>query len=179
MWMVRDRSAHQSETTPQLGILLRRHLGEGGEHLNRSPRCRDAQHLHLITHIAKAVHRPTWYVSDRTRAHPANLIVADRHLKLSFEHQEDLIPRMMVRRRTRPLRAALFDQCPVPQGDPSARALPQRAGRAQVSLHGHATTRPERHRPGAMDEPLEAGAQRLRDHLRRPPLLRLYDPQHQ
>ena len=60
----------------------------------------------------------------------------------------------------------------IPAGDPSKRALPQRAGRDEMPLHGRALARPDRHRPGTMDEPLEARPQRLRHHLRRPPLLR-------
>jgi putative transposase len=54
----------------------------------------------------------------------------------------------------------------------------EQAGRVQVPLPCRAFARPERHRAGTLDEPLEAGAQRVRHHLRRPPLLRLYDPQH-
>ena len=57
---------------------------------------------------------------------------------------------------------------PLPASDQSPRPLPQRAGRVEVSLPGHPITRPDRHRPGTMDDALEARSQRVRDHLRRP-----------
>src|SRR6202012_1009339 len=52
--------------------------------------------------------------------------------------------------------------------DQGPRPLPQRAGRIEVSLPGHPITRPHRPRPGTMDHTVEASAQRVRDHLRRP-----------
>ncbi|RPE37168.1 mutator family transposase [Kitasatospora cineracea] len=61
---------------------------------------------------------------------------------------------------------------PASGGRPGTRALPDRAGRPQVRLHGRHVARPDRHRPQALDDPLEGGPQRLRNHLRRPPLRR-------
>ncbi len=55
---------------------------------------------------------------------------------------------------------------------PSERSLPERTGGDQMHLPRRQIARPERHRPGTLDEPLEARTQRLRHHLRRPPLLR-------
>ena len=59
-------------------------------------------------------------------------------------------------------------QRPLPAGDQGPRPLPQRAGRVEVSLPGDPITGPHRHRPGTMDHAVEASAQRVRDHLRRP-----------
>lgn len=47
-----------------------------------------------------------------------------------------------------------------------ARALPDRAGRDEVSLSGYPVTGPDRQGPGTMDPEMEAGAERVRDHLR-------------
>ncbi len=55
---------------------------------------------------------------------------------------------------------------------PSTRALPERASRVEMPSYGGQILGSERHRPGTLDEPLEARPQRLRHHLRRPPLLR-------
>ncbi len=57
---------------------------------------------------------------------------------------------------------------PLPAGDQGPRPLPVRAGRVEVSLPGHPITGPDRHRTGTMDDAVEASAQRIRDHLRRP-----------
>ena len=57
---------------------------------------------------------------------------------------------------------------PLPSGGPSPRALPDRAGRAEVPVPGHPIPRPHRTGPSTMDQALEARSQRLRHHLRRP-----------
>jgi putative transposase len=54
----------------------------------------------------------------------------------------------------------------------ATRALPQRASSVEVPLPRRQIPGSERHRPGTLDEPLEARPQRLHHHLRRPPLLR-------
>ena len=59
-------------------------------------------------------------------------------------------------------------QRPLPASGQGPRALPDRAGRAEVPLPGHPITGPDRARPGTMDDALEASPQRVRDHLRRP-----------
>ncbi|SCK09673.1 Transposase (or an inactivated derivative) [Streptomyces sp. WMMB 322] len=61
-------------------------------------------------------------------------------------------------------------QCPHPQGRPRPRALPQRAGRAEVRLHGADVSGPHRQGTPPMDHALESAAERLRDRLRRPAL---------
>lgn len=59
-----------------------------------------------------------------------------------------------------------------PQGHLHGRArpqaLPQRGLRATVSLPGAPVPRPDRRRPGALDDPVEARTERIRHHLRRP-----------
>ena len=67
-------------------------------------------------------------------------------------------------------------QRPVPASDPSPRPLPERAGRHEMPLPRRQIARPHRHRPGTLDEPLEARPQRLRHHLRRPALLEPNEP---
>src|SRR5271168_1702525 len=68
----------------------------------------------------------------------------------------------------------LFDQrhrvpqCPLPAGDQSPGALPLRAGRAEMSVPGHPISGPDRYGQGTMDTAVEASAQCVRDHLRRP-----------
>ena len=57
---------------------------------------------------------------------------------------------------------------PLPAGDQGPRPLPDRAGRAEVPLPGDPIAGPDRARPGTMDDAVEASAQRVRDHLRRP-----------
>ena len=57
---------------------------------------------------------------------------------------------------------------PLPAGDQGPRPLPDRAGRAEVPLPGHPIPGPHRAGPGTMDHALEASAQRVRHHLRRP-----------
>ena len=64
---------------------------------------------------------------------------------------------------------------PLPARGPGPRALPHRPGRAEVPLPGNPIPGPDRPRKGTMDHPMEARAQRFRDHLRRPPRT----PQHQ
>ena len=59
-------------------------------------------------------------------------------------------------------------QRPLPPRRPGPRALPQRAGRAEVPLPGHPVTGPDRQRQGTMGDEVEAGPERVRDHLRRP-----------
>ena len=61
-------------------------------------------------------------------------------------------------------------QRPDPPGGQGPRALPQRAGRAEVRLHGDHVARPHRQGPGPLDHALEDRAERLRHHLRRPAL---------
>ena len=55
---------------------------------------------------------------------------------------------------------------PLPAGGQGQRPFPDRAGGAKVPLPGHPVPRPHRHRPGPMDDAVEAGAQRVRHHLR-------------
>ena len=50
----------------------------------------------------------------------------------------------------------------------SPRPLPLRTGRDEMPLPGHPITRPHRARQGTMGDALEAGAERVLDHLRRP-----------
>ena len=59
-------------------------------------------------------------------------------------------------------------QRPLPAGDQGPRPLPDRAGRAEVPLPGHPIPGPDRRRQGTMDDAVEASAERVRDHLRRP-----------
>jgi putative transposase len=59
-------------------------------------------------------------------------------------------------------------QRPVPPGGQGPRALPVRAGRAEVPLSGDPQPGPHRRRPPALDQPLEESTQRVRHHLRRP-----------
>ncbi len=67
----------------------------------------------------------------------------------------------------------LFDQRdrepqrPLPAGGQGPRALPDRAGRAQVPLPGHPIAGPDRPGPSTMGDALEASLERVRDHLRR------------
>ena len=53
-------------------------------------------------------------------------------------------------------------QRPAPPRGPRPRALPHRAGRAQVPLHGADGPRPHRPRPRTLDHPLEGRTERLR-----------------
>ena len=57
---------------------------------------------------------------------------------------------------------------PLPQGNQGPWPLPQRASRVEMPLPGDQIAGPHRGRPGTMDHALEASAQRVRDHLRRP-----------
>ncbi len=57
---------------------------------------------------------------------------------------------------------------PLPARDQSPRPLPLQAGRDEVSVSGHAFARPDRSGQGTMDNAVEASAQRVRDHIRRP-----------
>ena len=59
-------------------------------------------------------------------------------------------------------------QRPLPASGQGPRALPDRAGRAEVPLPGHPIPGPHRARQARWAHALEAGAQRVRDHLRRP-----------
>jgi putative transposase len=60
-------------------------------------------------------------------------------------------------------------QRPDPQGRQRPRPLPDRAGRPQVRVYGPDEPRPDRQGPEAMDEPVEAGVERLRARIRRTP----------
>jgi hypothetical protein len=46
--------------------------------------------------------------------------------------------------------------------------FPNEFAALKMSLLGDQITGPDRHRPGTMDHAMEARAQRVRDHLRRP-----------
>ena len=59
-------------------------------------------------------------------------------------------------------------QRPIPAGDPRSRALPDRAGRAEVPLSRHPFPGPDREGQGTLGDEVEASAQRVRDHIRRP-----------
>ena len=59
-------------------------------------------------------------------------------------------------------------QRPLPPGREGPRALPQRAGRPEMSVPGDQVPGPDRARQDTMDHQVEAGAQRVRHHLRRP-----------
>ena len=48
------------------------------------------------------------------------------------------------------------------------RALPDRAGRAEMPLPGHQIPGPDRQRSGTLGDEVEARTERVRDHLRRP-----------
>jgi hypothetical protein len=52
--------------------------------------------------------------------------------------------------------------------DQGPRSLPERAGGVEMPLPGHPISGPHRHRSGTMDHAVEASAERVRDHLRRP-----------
>lgn len=60
-------------------------------------------------------------------------------------------------------------QRPHPPRGQGPRALPERAGRAQVRLHGDHEPRSHRRRPQTLDDAVETRAERVRDRLRRPP----------
>lgn len=76
--------------------------------------------------------------------------------------------------RRRDPQGALLDerdrvpQRPVPAGGQRQGPLPDRAGRAQDALPGHAVTGPQGHRAGTMGHAVEARPERLCHHLRRP-----------
>ena len=57
---------------------------------------------------------------------------------------------------------------PLPASGQSPRPLPLRTGRAEMPLPGHPITGPHRARSATMGSALEAGPQRVLDHLRRP-----------
>jgi transposase-like protein len=57
---------------------------------------------------------------------------------------------------------------PLPPGGQGPRPLPDRASRHEMSLPGHQIPGPHRARQATMDHALEASAQRVRHHLRRP-----------
>lgn len=61
------------------------------------------------------------------------------------------------------------DQRPLPLRGQSARALPERAGRAQVPLPGDEVAWPDWRRESTLGDAVETRAQRVRDHLRRTP----------
>ena len=76
-------------------------------------------------------------------------------------------------RRRDPHRALLnqrdrVPQRPLPPGGQGPRTLPHRAGRAEMPLPGDPIPGPHRTGQGTMDHAVEASAQRVRDHLRRP-----------
>ena len=56
----------------------------------------------------------------------------------------------------------------LPPRDQGPRALPLRAGRTQVPVSGDAFPGPDRGWQGTMDDAVEASAERVRNHLRRP-----------
>src|ERR1700712_1030573 len=60
------------------------------------------------------------------------------------------------------------DQRPLPADGQGPRALPDRAGRAQVPLSGHPLARSHRQGPGPLGDALEASVERLRDRVPRP-----------
>ena len=60
-------------------------------------------------------------------------------------------------------------QRPHPPRGEGPRALPERAGRPEVCVHGGHEPGPDRHRPQTVDDAVETGAERVRDRLRRPP----------
>ena len=68
----------------------------------------------------------------------------------------------------------LLDEChrvaqrPLPTSDQGPRAFPLRAGRDEMPLSGDPIPGPDRGGQGTMDDAVEASAQRVRDHLRRP-----------
>jgi len=57
-----------------------------------------------------------------------------------------------------------------PAGGQGSRALPERAGRVEVRLHGDHVARPHGQGAGSLDHALEDRPERLRHHLRRPAL---------
>ncbi len=57
---------------------------------------------------------------------------------------------------------------PLPQGRQGQRPLPDRASRHEMPVPGHQIPGPHRARQGTMDHTVEASAQRVRYHLRRP-----------
>jgi len=63
-------------------------------------------------------------------------------------------------------------QRPHPPGGQGPRALPERASRPQMCLHGHHEPGPDREGPGPLDHALESSPERLRHHLRRTPVRR-------
>jgi transposase-like protein len=63
-------------------------------------------------------------------------------------------------------------QRPLPPLGQGPRTLPVRTGRAQTPLPGRRQPRPDRPRPATLDQPVESRVERLRHHLRRPPLSR-------
>ncbi|OAP24965.1 Transposase, Mutator family [Amycolatopsis sp. M39] len=64
---------------------------------------------------------------------------------------------------------AIERQRPHPPRCEGPRSLPERAGRAQVRLHGDHEPGPHRLRPETLDDAVETRAERVRDRLRRPP----------
>lgn len=68
-------------------------------------------------------------------------------------------------------------QRPLPARGEGPRPFPDRAGSAQVSLPGDLVTGPDRTRQGTMDHPVEAGAERVRDHLRRQNVPQQHQPE--
>lgn len=60
-------------------------------------------------------------------------------------------------------------QRPYPPRRQGPRALSERAGRAQVCLHGDHEPGSDRHRPRTLDDAVETRVERVRDRLRRPP----------
>ncbi len=63
-------------------------------------------------------------------------------------------------------------QCAAPPGGECPRSLPHRAGRHEVPVPCDHEPRPDRERPQAVDQPVESRPQRVRHHLRRPPVRR-------
>ena len=63
-------------------------------------------------------------------------------------------------------------QCPAAPRGERPRSFPDRAGRHEMSLSGDHEPGPDREGPQAVDQPVESRPQRLRHHLRRPPVRR-------
>jgi hypothetical protein len=116
-----------------------------------------------------------WAVASET-ADPQHRPIRLRHEPLSQSRSGTLaVTRILQQplRRRDPPRDLLHQrhriaECPLPAGDQSSGALPQRAIGVEVPVSGDTITGPHRPRQGTMDHAVEASAQRVRDHLRRP-----------
>ena len=125
--------------------------------------------------IAKAL-KPVYTAAERGRG--AGAVPGVRRgmgAKLSGDRQA-VVERLgrvraLPRLRRRDPQGDLLDErdrereCPHPQGRPGPRALPERAGRAQVRLYGDHEPGPDGQRPATLDQAMEGPAERLRDRL--------------